>query len=58
MLFHIFNSQKERREFGGSDFIEMQYCKLEQGSEIEKKLYRLMQSSIGKMIHYISSATI
>ena len=36
MLFHIFNSQKERREFGGSDFIEMQYCKLEQGSEIEK----------------------
>lgn len=36
MLFHIFHSQKERRDFGGSDFIEMQYCKLEQGSEIEK----------------------
>lgn len=36
MLFHIFHSQKERRDFGGSDFIEMQYCKLEQDSEIEK----------------------
>lgn len=36
MLFHIFNSQKERREFGGSDFIEMQYCKYEQGSKCEK----------------------
>lgn len=36
MLFHISHSQKERRDFGGSDFIEMQYCKLEQDSEIEK----------------------
>ena len=57
LLFHIFHSQKERRDFGGSDFIEMQYCKLEQDSEIEKS-YLLMQSIIGKTIHYISLATI
>lgn len=36
MLFHTFSSQEVRREFGGSDFIEFQYCKLEQDSEIEK----------------------
>ncbi len=28
MLFHIFNSQEERRAFGGSAFIEIQFCKL------------------------------
>lgn len=28
MLFHIFNSQKERIDYGGSDFIEIQFCKL------------------------------
>lgn len=28
MLFLIFNSQEERREYGGSAFIEMQFCKL------------------------------
>ena len=27
MLFHIFNSQEERRAFGGSGFIEIQYCR-------------------------------
>ena len=36
MLFHIFSSQEERREFGGSYFIELQYCRLAQGTEIEK----------------------
>lgn len=29
MVFHTFHSQEERREFGGSYFIEIQYCKLE-----------------------------
>ena len=28
MLFYIFRNQKERRDFGGSAFIEIQYCKL------------------------------
>lgn len=36
MLFHAFSSQEERRKFGGSDFIELQYCRLESGSEIRK----------------------
>jgi len=26
MLFHRFASQEERRAFGGSDFLELQYC--------------------------------
>lgn len=28
MLFHTFHSQAERKAFGGSDFIEIQYCRL------------------------------
>lgn len=35
MLFHIFNSQEERKKYGGSDFIELQYCGLEKGTAIE-----------------------
>lgn len=34
MLFHTFGSQEERRAFGGSDFIELQYCRLERGTEL------------------------
>lgn len=36
MLFHIFNSQEERRNFGGSAFIEMQFCKLPSGTKAKK----------------------
>ena len=36
MLFHIFQSQAERINFGGSDFIEIQYCRLPPGTEIHK----------------------
>lgn len=36
MLFHVFNSQEERREFGGSAFIEMQFCRLPRGTAIKK----------------------
>ncbi len=36
LLFHIFSSQKERKEFGGSCFLEMQYCRLAQDDKIEK----------------------
>lgn len=35
MLFHIFNSQRERRECGGSCFIELQFCSLPKGTPIE-----------------------
>ena len=28
MLFHVFNTQEERKSYGGSKFIEMQFCKL------------------------------
>lgn len=36
MLFHVFNSQEERREFGDSLFIEIQFCKLPQGTKTKK----------------------
>ena len=36
MLFKIFDSQEERRKFGGTCFMELQYCRLEQTSEIKK----------------------
>lgn len=36
MLFHKFRSQEERREFSGSDFIELQYCRLPHGSDTAK----------------------
>lgn len=36
MYFHTFNTREELREFGGSYFIEIQYCKLELYSEIKK----------------------
>ena len=35
MLFHIFNSQRERREYGGSCFIDLQFCSLPKGTPIE-----------------------
>lgn len=35
MLFHKFRSQDERRAFGGSSFIEIQYCRLPQGTPVE-----------------------
>lgn len=36
MLFHVFNSQEERRNFGGSAFIEIQFCKLPAGTKTKK----------------------
>ncbi len=35
MLFHSFRSQEERREFGGSYFIELQHCRLAQSVALE-----------------------
>ncbi len=36
MLFHRFNNQAERRAFGGSDFLELQFCQHESGTSIKK----------------------
>ena len=36
MLFHSFRSQAERRKFGGSDFIQLTFCKLKRGTAIEE----------------------
>lgn len=36
MLFHTFSTQEERRHFGGSDFVELQYCRLERGTSLRK----------------------
>lgn len=36
MLFHTFHSQEERRVFGGSAFIEIQFCKMKPGTKIQK----------------------
>lgn len=34
-MFHIFNNQQERRNYGGSEFLEFQYCRLEPGTGIK-----------------------
>jgi len=36
MIFHRFASQKERRKFGGSAFIEIQFCRLPVGMPADK----------------------
>lgn len=38
MLFYTFHTQEERRKFGGSYFIEIQYCKLPPSSEIKQRV--------------------
>ncbi len=35
MLFHSFHTQSERREFGGSDFLEFAFCKLSKGTPMK-----------------------
>lgn len=36
-MFHKFANQGERRSYGGSGFLELQYCKMENGTS-EKKI--------------------
>ena len=36
MLFHSFNTQDERRAFGGSDFLELQFCEHKSGTSIKR----------------------
>ena len=35
MLFFVFDSQEERRKYGGSAFIEIQFCRLPTGTVIK-----------------------
>ena len=35
-MFHEFRDQEERRRFGGSCFIELQYCRMEKGTPVER----------------------
>ena len=35
-MFHIFNSQEERREYGGSAFIEIQFCRLSNDTSLSE----------------------
>ena len=35
-MFHSFKNQDERRKFGGSAFIELQYCTLRSGTTLKK----------------------
>lgn len=43
MLFHVFNYQEERRAYGGSAFIEIQFCKL---SDKQKEIECTAQNGI------------
>lgn len=36
MLFHSFSSQDERRKFGGGDFLQFVFCKLDKGTAVEE----------------------
>ena len=35
-MFYSFKNKDERRQFGGSAFIEIQYCKLKSKTKIKK----------------------
>ncbi|NLT39503.1 MAG: hypothetical protein GXX89_03455 [Clostridiales bacterium] len=34
-MFHRFADENERRLYGGSDFIELQYCRLKEGTPVQ-----------------------
>lgn len=36
MLFHTFSSQEARRAFGGSDFLEIQFCRMPRETKAER----------------------
>ena len=36
MLFYTFSSQEKRRKFNGSDFFEIQFCRLPKGTAVKK----------------------
>lgn len=40
-MFHSFNNQTERNNFGSTKFIEIQYCKLKKGTSIKKLVTKI-----------------
>ena len=46
MLFHTFRSQEDRRDYGGSAFIEIQFCRLPAGTRLKKIV------SLGSIQHW------
>lgn len=46
MMFHSFENQAERRAYGGSAFMELQYCKIQNGTP-EKKI-----ASVNSVLHW------
>lgn len=53
-MIHKFNNQEERRNFGGSAFIEIAYCKLKPRTKV-KKVFKLknlpMRSNDSLYVH-------
>ena len=45
-MFHIFRNQDERRKYGGSAFIEMQFCRLPAGTDLHTLI------SAGSICHW------
>lgn len=45
-MFYTFKNQEERRQFGGTGFIELQYCKLKRRTKIKKIV------SVNKIKHW------
>ncbi len=52
LLFHSFASQTERREFGGGDFLEFAFCKLNRDMPIEE----LVSNDAVASLHWSSSS--
>lgn len=52
MLFHSFVSQNERREFGGGDFLEFVFCKLDRDTPIEE----LVSNDAVDSLHWSNSS--
>ncbi|MCM1089631.1 MAG: hypothetical protein NC413_02215 [Muribaculum sp.] len=50
MLFHTFSSQEERRKFNGSDFIEIQFCRLPKKTEVE------IIVAVGSISHWLDDS--
>ncbi len=52
MLFHSFVSQAERREFGGGDFLEFTFCKLDRDASVED----IVSNDTVKLLHWSNSS--
>ena len=37
-MFHTFNNQEDRRKFGGTAFLELQYCRMRSETKIDERV--------------------